>query len=70
MYPGGTEAATESAMIALLLVIGFVAVGIGIALFAATTAPVGYQDETGFHYGPDYEVKEEVVCPVTEPNPA
>ena len=54
-------------MIALLLVIGFVAVGIVIGLFAATTAPVGYQDETGFHYGPGYEVKEETVCHVREP---
>jgi len=66
MYPGGTEAANDFAMIALLLVIGFVAIGIVIGLFAATTAPVGYQDETGFHYGPS-EVKEQVVCPVTEP---
>ena len=32
---------------------GTVLVGILIGLFATATAPVGYEDETGFHFGPE-----------------
>lgn len=38
------------------LLIGFLvlmAIGFGYALFAAMRAPVGYEDETGFHFGPE-----------------
>jgi hypothetical protein len=35
----------------LIIVVGFVAVGLLIGSFATASAPVGYEDETGFHYG-------------------
>lgn len=55
-------------MIALLILTGLVAAGMMIGLYAATSAPVGYQDEAGFHYGADLEVNhEEVACGVSEP---
>ena len=48
-------------MIATLFILGFVAVGLVIALITAAKAPVGYEDETGFHYGPEQiTVPEEV----------
>jgi len=28
-------------------------VGLGVVLYAATKAPVGFEDERGFHYGPE-----------------
>lgn len=27
--------------------------GLGVVLYAATKAPIGYEDEGGFHYGPE-----------------
>jgi hypothetical protein len=61
-------------MIAVLILLGFVAFGIVIGLFATTTAPVGYQDEDGFHYGPEHETarvqtqnKKEFSCGVSQP---
>ena len=27
--------------------------GLGVVLYAATKAPMGYEDERGFHYGPE-----------------
>lgn len=36
-----------------LIVIGFIAAGLIIGLFATATAPVGYEDENGFHFGPE-----------------
>ena len=38
-------------MTILLIAAGFVATGVFIGLFATATAPVGYEDETGFHFG-------------------
>jgi hypothetical protein len=40
-------------MIVALIVVGLAAAGVIMGLFAATAAPVGYQDEKGFHFGPD-----------------
>lgn len=33
--------------------VALVALGAGVCLFAALRAPIGYEDETGFHYGPE-----------------
>ena len=37
----------------LIAVIGLSGVGLGVVLFAATKAPMGYEDGSGFHYGPE-----------------
>ncbi len=34
-----------------LSILALLAGGLGLGLFAAVRAPVGYQDEKGFHYG-------------------
>jgi hypothetical protein len=41
-------------MIVLLVIVGFVAAGLVIGLIATASAPLGYQDESGFHFGPEY----------------
>ena len=46
--------AASAAMIDVVLsLVLFLAGGLGFVFFAASRAPVGYEDETGFHYGPD-----------------
>lgn len=45
-------------MIATLVILGFTAVGSVVAMIAATKAPMGYQDDAGFHYGPAQRVVE------------
>lgn len=42
-------------MIAVLIVVGLVVAGLVIGYVAVSNAPVGFQDETGFHYGPDHQ---------------
>ncbi len=42
------------AMDAVLIVIGLVAAGLVVEAYAAATAPLGYQDEAGFHFGPPH----------------
>ena len=55
-------------MIAVLILLGCVAAGIAIGLLATAQAPVGYQDETGFHYGPEHAHSgEEFACGVSQP---
>jgi hypothetical protein len=55
-------------MIAVLLLVGFVAAGIVIGLLATAHAPAGYQDENGFHYAPEAKkVREEIPSGVTRP---
>jgi len=45
-------------MLVVFFMFGFVAAGLIAGLAAMATAPTGYQDETGFHYGhPCEEVK-------------
>lgn len=39
----------------LLGIVALLVAGFGFCLWAAMRAPVGYQDEQGFHYGPDAE---------------
>jgi hypothetical protein len=38
-------------LIAGLIIAGFAVTGVVLGVFIAKTAPVGYQDEKGFHYG-------------------
>jgi hypothetical protein len=38
-------------MTVVIIAIGFVLAGLIIGLFATATAPVGYEDENGFHFG-------------------
>ena len=58
-------------MIAVLLLVGFVAAGIVIGLLATAHAPAGHQDETGFHYAPEtekaHESREQYSSGVTRP---
>lgn len=46
-------------MIVALIAVGLAAVGVVLGLFAVTSAPVGYQDEKGFHFGPNTAVHTE-----------
>jgi hypothetical protein len=58
----------DSTMIAVLIIMAFVAAGLIIGLVATAAAPVGYEDETGFHYGPEQDgAHEELTCGVTQP---
>ncbi|HHY86190.1 MAG TPA: hypothetical protein GYA07_11775 [Verrucomicrobia bacterium] len=53
-------------MIAVLVVLGLIAAGFVIGLIATATAPVGYEDETGFHYGPEQAPrKRDIPCVVS-----
>lgn len=38
-------------LIAGLIIAGFAVTGVVLGMFVAKTAPVGYQDEKGFHFG-------------------
>jgi hypothetical protein len=40
-------------MIAGLIIAGFAVTGMVLGMVIAKTAPVGYQDEKGFHFGAD-----------------
>ncbi len=44
-------AAFFKTMILFLLILGFGALVLTLGLSAAAKAPVGYQDEAGFHFG-------------------
>lgn len=64
----GTSAAERWGVIIALTIVGFVAAGLIIGLIATATAPLGYQDETGFHYGqPDAELPEALPPAVPQP---
>ena len=55
-------------MIVALVILGFVVIGLAIGLAATATAPMGYQDQAGFHYGrPDGRQEAEV--PLAMPQP-
>lgn len=49
----------SDAMIIASIIVGLSAIGLVIGLIAASNAPVGYQDETGFHFGPEYATAQE-----------
>jgi len=40
-------------MIVALFILGFVVLGVVIGFLSTATAPVGYEDEHGFHFGPE-----------------
>jgi hypothetical protein len=40
-------------MIAAIVLLGFALAGMIVGMMVASTAPVGYQDEKGFHFGPE-----------------
>ena len=37
----------------LIAVMALSGVGLGVVLYAASKAPMGYEDGSGFHYGPE-----------------
>ena len=47
----GIGAAFKDGMSILIIATGFTVTGLIIGLFATATAPVGYEDESGFHFG-------------------
>ena len=50
--PGGTvDAHSGNMMIAAIVLLGFAVAGLVVGMVVAATAPVGYQDEKGFHFG-------------------
>ena len=52
--PGGTaDALLHNMMIAALIVGGLFVMGVVLGMVAVKTAPVGFQDEKGFHFGPE-----------------
>ena len=56
----GTPAALSFDMIMLLIIIaGLFAAGFFVEVVSATTARYGFQDERGFHFGPEYSAKAE-----------
>lgn len=47
---------------------GLVAAGLGIGLVATAKAPLGYQDESGFHYGYTQDAPvEQIPCRMPQP---
>lgn len=40
-----------AAMIAVLVIFGMIAAGLGMGLVVTALAPLGYQDDAGFHFG-------------------
>jgi hypothetical protein len=55
-------------MIMAYIIFGLVAAGLGIGLVAAAKAPLGYQDESGFHYGYEQDAPvEQISCRMPEP---
>ena len=57
-------------MITVLIVFGIIVIGLGIGLIATATAPMGYQDQTGFHAGQIHGAsEEELAYAVPHPKP-
>jgi hypothetical protein len=58
-------------MIAVLILFGLIVAGLCVGFVATAKAPVGYQDETGFHFGrQDAAGEEAFVCGLAQPKPA
>ncbi len=51
LQPLGIGAAFKNGMSILIIATGFTVTGLIVGLFATATAPVGYEDESGFHFG-------------------
>ena len=60
-FPSWHRGCSRGAMMAMLhIVLALIAAGLVVELFAAATAPLGYQDEKGFHLGSEKsDAKEE-----------
>ena len=55
-------------MIIAITIVGLIGAGLIIGLVATATAPLGYQDEAGFHYGqPDGHCAEELPLEMPQP---
>jgi hypothetical protein len=51
---GGTIVAWHTAMMTTLLIVAALLAGVFfVEVIAASSAPVGYEDESGFHFGPE-----------------
>jgi hypothetical protein len=46
-------------MISVLIIAALIGIGVLIGLLVTAASPVGYQDQSGFHYGPAKEISEE-----------
>jgi len=53
---GTIDAHFPNMMIAVIVLLGFAVVGLAVGMIVAASAPVGYQDEKGFHFGPENSV--------------
>jgi hypothetical protein len=59
--PAGIHAAILNGnMITALILLGLVATGLTVGFLATATAPMGFQDESGFHFGPGRASKRKV----------
>jgi hypothetical protein len=55
--PGGTiDASSDNMMLATIVLLGFAVAGLAVGMIVTATAPVGYQDEKGFHFGAESTV--------------
>jgi hypothetical protein len=64
---GTTTADSGGMMTVLLIAVALVAAGLIVELIAAAKAPLGYQDENGFHFGREQAAKAE---PFESENPS
>jgi hypothetical protein len=46
-------------MIAVLVIFGLIAAALGVGLIATAMAPLGYQDDAGFHFGQQHGAQQE-----------
>jgi hypothetical protein len=58
-FYGTSTARGTSMMDVALSIMALVAGGVTLELFATSRAPLGYQDESGFHFGPEPRPGEE-----------
>lgn len=56
-------------MTAVLIIAAFIGIGVFLGLIATAMSPVGYQDESGFHYGPGKKPSDEKVSGYRVPHP-
>lgn len=55
---GGTATASSNGMMTFLLILlALLSAGLITELIAAAAAPLGYQDERGFHFGCEHPLK-------------
>jgi hypothetical protein len=54
-------------MIAVLVIFGMIAAALGVGFVATALAPLGYQDDTGFHFGQQHGTTQEEFPYVPQP---